>query len=310
MESHRRSRIVWLVVVSMVLWQWGCAATRPIAAVTLPSPEVRAQLGVISIVSASEAPRTDLVGPTRGRGALKGALAAAGPGAKAGLIPGVVVLYASMPLFVFPPLGALVFAGGAALTAAGAVAGAGLGALGGAIYGAAKTEPVSKEGAAALRNALENSTLQEALRLRVENVARERTRLTFARGSTEPASPDGEIAAGYAPVIPDTILEVALQSLELKRTGEEINARVALVAVARGRLLRADGSTIDEHVATSTSLARSVGEWTADDASQFRVDLAVTADSLAREIAETLLVQGASEEPAPREPADVTERQP
>ena len=70
MGSHRRSRIVWLVVVSMVLWQWGCAATRPIAAVTLPSPEVRAQLGVISIVSASEAPRTDLVGPTRGRGLL------------------------------------------------------------------------------------------------------------------------------------------------------------------------------------------------------------------------------------------------
>jgi hypothetical protein len=98
--------------------------------------------------------------------------------------------------------------------------------------------------------------------------------------------------------------------LELKRTGEEINARFALVALARGRLLRADGSTIDERVATSTSLARSAGEWTADDPSQFRADLAVTADSLAREIVETLLVQGSSEEPAPRESADVTEGQP
>jgi hypothetical protein len=201
-------------------------------------------------------------------------------------------------------------AGGVALTAAGAVAGAGLGALGGAIHGAATTEPISKEGAAALRNALEDSTLQESLRRRAEDVARERTRLTFARVSTEPALPDDEPDAGDAPITPDTILEVALQSLELKRTGEEINAGVALVAVARGRLLRADGSAIDECIATSTSVARSAAEWTADDASRFRADLAVTADSLAREIVETLLVQGSSEEPAPRESSDVTEGQP
>jgi hypothetical protein len=310
MRSYGRNPIVRLVVVGMALWQWGCAVTRPIAAAIPPSPEIRAQLGVVRVVSASEAPKTDLIGPTRGRGALRGALATAGPGAKVGLAPGVAVMYVSMPLFVIPPLGALVFAGGVALTAAGAIAGAGLGALGGAIHGAATTEPISKEGAAALRNALEDSTLQEALRRRAEDVARERTRLTFARVSTEPALPDVEPDPGDAPITPDTILEVALQSLELKRTGEEIDAGVALVAVARGRLRRADGSAIDECVATSTSLARSAAEWTADDASQFRADLAVAADSLARQIVEALLVQGSSEELASPESSDVTEGQP
>ena len=52
MRSYRRSRIVRLVVVGMVLWQWSCAGTRPIAAATPPSPEVRTQLGVVSVVSA------------------------------------------------------------------------------------------------------------------------------------------------------------------------------------------------------------------------------------------------------------------
>ena len=310
MRSYRRNPIVRLVVVGMALWQWGCAVTRPIAAATPPLPDTRAQLGVVSVVSASEAPKTDLVGPTRGRDALRGVLAAAGPGAKVGLVPGVAVMYASLPLLVFPPLGALVLAGGAALTAAGALAGAGLGAIGGAIYGAAMTEPVSKEGAAALRNVLEHSTLQEALRQRVESVARERTQLTFTRVSTEPALLDSEPDPGDASGAPDTILEVALQRLELKRTGEEINARVALVAVARGRLLRVDGSAIDEHIATSTSLARSAAEWTADNASQFRADLAGAADNLASQIVQALIVQESSDELATPESSDVTEGQP
>ena len=88
MRSYRRNPIVRLVVVGMASWQWGCAVTRPIAAAIPPSPEVRAQLGVVSVVSASEAPRTDLIGPTRGRGALRGVLATAGPGAMVGLLPG------------------------------------------------------------------------------------------------------------------------------------------------------------------------------------------------------------------------------
>src|SRR5262245_48773954 len=186
MKTHVRSPIARLIVAGFALWQCGCAVARP-TMVAPPSPEIGAQLGIVSVVSASEPLKTDLAGPTRGRGALRSALAGAGSGAKAGLVPGLAVMYARVPSMVIPPPAAMILVGGAALTAAGAITGAGLGAAGGALYGALAVEPASNEESAALRDALADSTLLEALRLRVEEVARERTRVTLARISTEPA---------------------------------------------------------------------------------------------------------------------------
>lgn len=308
MKTHTQNTIARLGVAGLALWQCGCAVARP-TMVTPPSPEIRAQLGVVSVVSASEPPKTDLT-PTRGRSALRGALATAGAGAKAGLVPGVVVMYVSLPFMAIPPLGAMIFAGGVALTAAGAITGAGLGAAGGALVSALATEPASNEAAAAFRNALADSALQEALCRRVEDVARERTRLTIIRGSAEPAMMEIEPGPADPPRAADTLLEVALQSLELKRIGDELNSPVALVVVARGRLLRADRQMLYEHVATSSSKPRRIAEWAADDASPLRAALALAADALADELVDVLFVQGSSEEDAKTESPDVTNDQP
>lgn len=263
-----------------------------------PSPEIGAQLGIVSVVSASKPMKTDLAGPTRGRGALRSALAGAGSGVKAGLVPGLAVMYASVPFMVIPPLGAMILVGGAALTAAGAITGAGLGAAGGALYGALAVEPASNEASAALRDALADSTLLDALRQRVEEVARERTRVRFARISTEPAPAEAELDPAGLSGAPDTILEVALQSLELKRVGDEINAPLALVVIARGQLRRGDGHVLGEHVVASPSDPRTIAEWTADNASQFRAYLAIAADHLAGQLVDVLLVPWSSEEVA------------
>src|SRR5262245_57708936 len=170
MTLQMRSPIVGLIVVGMAFWQWGCAVTRPTVAAT-PPQEIPGQLGAGSVVSASEPAKTELTAPSRGQGALRGALASAGTGVKVGIVPGLVVMAASYPLIVIPPLSAMVFGAGLALTAAGAVVGAGVGALGGALHGAVTAEPASREESAALRPALEDSASQETLRQRVVDVA-------------------------------------------------------------------------------------------------------------------------------------------
>ena len=218
-------------------------------------------------------------------------------------------MYLSLPYMAIPPLGAMIFAGGAALTAAGAIAGAGLAAAGGALHGALTTEPASNEAAATLRNALADLTPQETLRRRVEELARERTRLTFARVSAEPALTEAKPDPADLRGTPDTLLEISLQSLALKRIGDDINA-TTLVAVGRGRLLRADGQVLYQHVATFSSGPRRIAEWAADDASQFRAVLALAADDLAGQLVDVLFVQGSSEEVAKTEPSSVAGDQP
>ena len=303
MKTQRRRRVVVSVVAIVPLLNWGCAVKRVIP----PSAETRAQLGVIGVSSVADAPKTDVTGPTRGGAAARGALAAGKTGAVAGALPGLGVLAVSSVFTPFPIVAGLLAAAGVGLTAAGGAAGGAVGGMGGAIYGAAKALPASKGEELALRKAVADLALQDALRHRVLEVARERTSLTFVALPAEPGLPAVGPGAHGAP---DTILVVAFERLELTREGSEINAPVALTAVAYGRLIRtADGGGLYRHTLTYRSAARPFAEWAADDAQTFRGALIEASNHIAGEIVDVLFVRGApakEAEPAPQPLAAIT----
>jgi len=294
-----RSLVILPVMTVMALVQWGCAVARP-RTVAPPSAEMQAQLGVISVASAPEAPRMDLDRPMRGGGAVRGALAEAKTGAKAGAAPGVVIMLVGGYFMSVPIVGVPLIAAGGVLTAGGAAVGATVGALDGAVHGAASAKSVSKEAETAIRNAVAELALPETLRQRVFAVAKERTSLTVVALPADRTLPTADLGDG--PGAPEITLEVALQRIELTREGWDINAPVGLVTVARARLIRAaDGHELYRHAVTHGTAAQPFVEWAANDAHEFRGALTQAFVSIATEIVEVLFSQRASQEGSAKE---------
>jgi hypothetical protein len=292
-----RSLVILPVMTVMALVQWGCAVARP-RTVAPPSAETQAQLGVIGVASAPEAPKMDLDRPMRGGGAVRGALAEAKTGAKAGAAPGVVIMLVGGYFMSVPIVGVPLIAAGGALTAGGAAVGAIVGALDGAVHGAASAKSVSREAETAIKNAVAELALPEALRQRVSEMAKERTSLTFVALPAERTLAD----LGDGPGAPEIILEVALQRIELTREGWEINAPVGLVTVARARLIRAaDGHELYRHAVTHRTATQPFAEWAANDAHEFRGALTRASVSIAAELVEVLFDRRASKEGSAKE---------
>ena len=257
-SATRYSIVIWLSI-TLLLLQWGCAHAPPYP--QPPSEEVRAALGTIGVVSAAVTSETQLKGPTRGK------LHGAGKGAAYGALQGMV---AGLEAYI---IGAPVFG------AIGGTIGLGLGAI------IARSGSEVKETEAALTKALGELKVQETIRDRVLEEAREKTQHTFVL--VEDQVPYSSLADKGI----DTVLEVGV--LELKFEGKGINPPLTLVMSVRARLIRVSDET-ELYVYTldpPSTNARKFTEWAADDARPLRDELEDINQYLAKQIVEKLFLQ-------------------
>ncbi len=257
-NAIRRPIFVWISFTLLIV-QLGCAHAPPYP--QPPSEEVRAALGTIGVVSAAAAHEEQLKGPTRGKlhGAAKGAMKGFWQGAWAGLEAWII--------------GAPVFG------AIGGTIGLGLGAI------IARSGSEVKEAEAALNKALGDLRLQETLRDRVLEAAREKTQHTFVL--VEDQTPYSSLADKGI----DTVLEIGVA--ELRFEGQGINPPLTLFVNVRARLIRVSDET-ELYVYTldpPSTDARKFTEWAADDARPLRDELEDINRYLAKQIVEKLFLQ-------------------
>jgi len=263
---------IWLSLVFLI-GQWGCATPR-YTLLPLPSEEVRADIGTVGVVSARfspEAHEAHLEAPTGGK------WSGAGKGAAAGFFGSVLAgLSSGHPLS---------FALGIALAP---VVG-----LGGAIYGAIAAESAEKvqEAEATLNKAVADLKIQEAMRDRVLQVARNETLQSFVpledRG---PTIPNEEVS--YSSLTSegvDTILEISVTKFELPGGG--INPPLPLIISVCGRLLKsADGTELYGRPWVYRSGTRKFAEWAANNAEPLRDEVDRGLQALAEQIVEEIFL--------------------
>ena len=252
----------------------GCAAA-PEGSGEAPPPAAGPRTIVISLDHPPVAYLMITERSTTGRETARGAGEGAGTGALFGL-------YMSLEL--------VAGTGGASLLAAPflAVGGAVIGGVIGAVDGAAGAEPVivrteplgEADGAMPLVAALDGSRLPESLRDAIAADARE-----------HPGAPAVDVASG---IEPDMEIVVLLLRVELLADDEDDpDMRLSLSAMVR--VIDAEGTR------TATVIYRGsrddLSDWTADDASRFREELAGALEDLAGDIVSQALMPTAEEEP-------------
>lgn len=221
-------------------------------------------------MSARFSPEAQLEGPTSGKGS------GVGKGAASGILSSI--------------LGGLM-AGGV-----GAVAGVLLApafGIGGAVYGAIAAESAAtvEETEHTLRKTVAGLEIQESLRDRVFQVAREQTRHSFVlvedRGPTVPGN-----GVSYSPLTVEgihTVLEVSVEKFGLPGGG--INPPLPLTMSARARLVKAANGT-ELYAATWVyqSGMRKFVEWANDNAQPLRDELERAYQALAEQIVDQLFL--------------------
>jgi hypothetical protein len=297
MRQIRRAGVAWLTL-ALLLMQGGCATVsrppRPL------SPEARAELGRLGLVSGRFVPAIDVQRPTTGRGsaAVRGAALAAGS--------------------VLPPFSALAVSctgrecGLVVIVMFGVLLGvATVGALTGAVVGAATAESAAQvhDAEAALTRALAELKIQEALRDRIVTIAGEDTHLVLVPGG-DVGPTESDMAVDYRPLAAqglDTILEVSVIRLGLTGDRRRVNPPLALSIAARIRLLRSgDGAELYHQELNHRSGSRKFVEWAANDAEAFREAMDAAYTDISRQIIRLVLpppVQGPELLPTPPPPA-------
>ncbi len=266
-----RHGIVTCFFLSLLIGQWGCATPR-YTLLPLPSEEVRANIGTVGVVSARFPPEAQLEAPTGGKwsGAGKGAAAgffgAMQAGAQAGGYGGGLAILLS-PVF----------------------------AMGGSIYGAIAAESAEKvqEAEATLNKVVAVLKIQEAMRDRVLQVARNETRQSFVpledRG---PTIPNEEVS--YSSLTSegvDTILEISVTKFELPGLPLWPNPPPPLIISVCGRLLKsADGTELYGRPWVYRSGTRKFVEWAANNAEPLRDEVDRGLQALAEQIVEEIFL--------------------
>lgn len=263
--------------VLLVLVQVGCA-TAPYLLPEPPSEQTRAQFGTIGVVSAHFTPKAEFVAPAKGGGAGAGRGAATGAGKGAAFVAelsrGCHGQGCAIVLLVVP----------AAI----------IGGLIGGVAGAATAVPAEavEEAEAAIKTVLATLKVQEALRDRVLQVARDQTRHHFVLFEDQgPPAPDATVSYGsLASGGIDAILEISVLVVDL--AGEwDVNPPLALVMTMQARLLRAvDGLELYAHTLEYRSATRKFTEWAMNNAKPFRDELNLAQQSLAEKIVEELFL--------------------
>lgn len=266
MSPARRIRIASLAL-SLSLALWGCGGLPQSASL---SPEVRARLGAIGVVSARFPPKGDFeaYGRGGGAGAVRGAVEGIGPGAVGGLYAGLVCGPWAPICWIFTvPPGMLV--GGFIGTVVGAHA------------------AVSEEKAGQVDTALERTRaglkIQEGMRDALVKIAREKASRRFLLLPGQgPAAPDKE--ADYRPLAGrgvDTILETSVQAIAMRdvillgrfteksdRSGEgREDPRLRFLMTVRTRLVRvSDGGVLHVKAVEYKGSIRKFSDWVSKDA--------------------------------------------
>lgn len=268
--------IITLLSITLLTGQWGCAlapkdSSPPHFPPSLLSEEVREDLGAIGVVSVDVVPEAHLEAPTSGKGS------GAGKGAATGFFSMIAAGLQSGDGY------------GAAL----GIALAPVVALGGAVYGAVAAESAAtvEESEAALQNALANLRIQEALRDRVLQVAKQQTRHHFvllASAFDEEVSYSSLAGEGI-----DTIIELSAPMLAIGLfSGKGINPPLPLFLGACTRLVRvADGAELYSSGWVYRSRTRKFVEWAANNAQPFRDELDRAVLSLAETVVDEMFLQ-------------------
>jgi hypothetical protein len=279
-------------VALMLVASAGCATRTPRPSIPY---DVRAGLGAVAVSPSLERPEWSFAYPvpSRAGAALTGAGAALGLGAAAG---------ASCLAYVAPACTIALWTPVMMVT--------------NGVEGAVKGAPIADvwSSAAALKNAAGEPDLSTRLAGRVASEAQRRVEEGRVRLATS-ALPDGgktDYAALAAEGV-DTVLEVQLERLQLKRTSTGsssygpsvisieglINAPLQLTVAARVRVMR----TADGAVLYKTAFDRRMGlekftDWGRENASRFREERDRALESLAEEIARDIFgVEPAAPEP-------------
>lgn len=271
--THRPG-VLWVVLILLIA-QWGCAHSLPIP----PSEQARATLGTIGVVSGRFAPEAGLRTSAGGWAGGAGRGAAIGAGRTVGTAAEIGVHGRDLG-------GVLIIALGIAL--------APVGALVGSVVGGATAEPAAtvEEAEAVLKNALAELKVQETMRDRVLQLARDQTRHRFILLSEQgPTALDEKVSyQSLASAGVDTALEVNVVSLGLEGPWS-INPPVALFMTLRTRLVRVgDGIPIYEATFEYKGRARTFTEWAANNAQPFRDGLEDAYQSLAEKVVEELFL--------------------
>jgi hypothetical protein len=292
----RTRRTVALGHVALLLVASGCAArtVRP----SIPD-DIRAGLGTVAVIPSAERPEWSFAYPvpSRAGAALTGAGAALGLGAAGGaaclayFAPGCL-------LALWTPV--MVVTNG--------------------VEGAVKGAPVADvwSSAAALRTAASEPDLSIRLAERVASGAQSRAgeaRIRFATNGL-PDRGKADYAALSAEGV-DTVLEVQLERLQLKRTSSGrstygpsvisieglINAPLEFTIVARVRVLRAsDGVVLYKTAFDYRTASQKFTDWGRDGAAQFRDERDRALESIAREIVRDIFGPEPAREPEQARP--------
>lgn len=266
-----RDTIITWVSIALLTGQISCA-TAPYTLPPPPSEQVRTQLGTIGVVSARFAPGMDFRMPVKGpaSGAGRGAAQAMGGVLGSGGELGVIAL----------PLAAVV------------------GAIGGAA--AAVMEPIEglEEAETALKAAVAELNIQQEMRERFLQVAREQTCLPLVLMEQGPSAVDEEVAhRSLATEGIHTVLEISVLRLDLLGKWWEKDPLVALVMAVRTRLMNVpDGKKLYESSFEYRSGIFHFTEWGGDDAQLFRREVNRAYQRLAQDIVDVLFLS------PPREP--------
>ncbi|MBI3356211.1 MAG: hypothetical protein HY038_05475 [Nitrospirae bacterium] len=274
MGAMKPRQIPCLAMVGLTVLLAGCAHTP-----SSPLPEAtQPQLGKIGVVVKSagegntlETPRTGWVS-NLGRGAAVGA----GRGAVLGYI-GILCGY--YMVVCVPGL---------------ALAGAIPGSIAGGLYGALKSESLSNEGERALDTALTDTAFEDVILSQTIASLRENGYEIdkLAAGTPRPA-PDESSDPASPPDSVDTILEIRDLVVRLAPTEFAVNPPRRVILSAQIRMIRTADDTVldDRRVTVEPGTIRSLAEWTADDANNFREEVSLKAHRLGITISEQIVEQ-------------------
>ena len=261
-NGSRAAAIVLLVAVCA--GPWGCARSHPRSYATYNVP---AQAKTIGLSAARFLPDTKLQAPGKGRGAARGA----GYGAAAGAVPGLAIAGVAEGC----PTGSLICAALLVTGLSVAATGTAVGAIGGAVYGALTAEPVSALSAAEseIRGAVVTLRVQEALRDRVLQIARGRSRVKFLALHDAGRTVIDELI-GYGALADEgieAVVEISVPTIGLAGEGS-IHPPLWFFMTASARVIRtADGAELykEKFEYRGGSLYKFV-EWGAEEAKAFR----------------------------------------
>ena len=166
------------------------------------------------------------------------------------------------------------------------------GSIAGGLYGALKSESLSTEGERAFETALTDTAFEEVILKQTIASLRENGYEIdkLAAGAQRPA-PDQSSDPASASDSVDAILEIRDPLVLLATTEFAVNPPRRVMLSAQFRVIRTADNTVldDRRVTAEYGTIRSLAEWTADEANNFREEVSLNAHGLGCTISELIL---------------------